>query len=426
MLFLGIALLLFQYACKKDSSKQSDVELIQQAKIWFDRQPPVTYSPDWDSATVTRLNNRNFVILPSNLSISESEIITQSYLVVDISLKETKGNLIELFNNSSFDVGNTKEQIISNYLFYFDKVSLPRDLDFNIMVFDIDHKFIKGSNIIKGRFKNELNLVKFKDLKSQMLMRGGDEVGFGKQQCTDWYLVTRINGIEISSTYLYTTCTGGGGGGGNGKGNRVSKQKEIINNISDPCLKNTITEALATNKDVKGFLSEIINKFSGNDVGVRVILYNGDIAKPAKTDPSFGSDGRFTAAITFQNGFYDDVSKEAVVAALIHEFVHAYLVQTNNNYRALPASEQHNYLFANFVKDIANYLKSKYNMPKADAWGLAWSGMGDVINKADDNTSFPTEPGETMTKSELATNMAPYKYIDKNAGAKGTPNCPTK
>lgn len=35
--------------------------------------------------------------------------------------------------------------------------------------------------------------------------------------CTDWYMVTYIDGVEVESTYLFTTCTGGGGGGGIGE-----------------------------------------------------------------------------------------------------------------------------------------------------------------------------------------------------------------
>ncbi|MFD0940398.1 hypothetical protein [Pedobacter boryungensis] len=210
--------------------------------------------------------------------------------------------------------------------------------------------------------------------------------------------------------------------------------KEIINNITDPCLKTTISEALATNKDVKGFLSDLINKYAGLNNGIKINLSNGNISMPAQTNPSFESNGTFKADITFQNGYYNDVSKEAVIAALIHEVVHAYLYQTNSTYKNQTKAEQHNFLFTNFVQDIATYLTNKYNMPAQDAYGLAWSGMGDIYNNASDNDTFvttpavpatattPAIPAKTMTKTELGSAVAPYKHTD--TGSKGTPNCP--
>jgi len=271
----------------------------------------------------------------------------------------------------------------------------------------------------------KINLLTPKDLMSRLLM--GDVGSTRKETCVDYYYVLSDtkSAIVYSATYLYTICAGGGNAGGSGGGgeSNTSKKKEIINKITDPCLKNTINEALASNKDVKGFLSEVINKFSGLNNGIIINLYNGDINLPAGTSSKL-ENGVFTANITFKNRHYDDVTKEAVVATLIHEVVHAYLLKTNNAYKALPKEDQHNYLFTNFVKDIAGYLKSKYNMPSTDAWGLAWAGMGDVFNAADDNTAFQTEPGETMTKNEIISSMAPYNHTDKNAGAKGTPNCP--
>ncbi|MES2445816.1 MAG: hypothetical protein V4546_01465 [Bacteroidota bacterium] len=210
--------------------------------------------------------------------------------------------------------------------------------------------------------------------------------------------------------------------------------KEITNNLTDTCLKATIAEALATNKDVKGFLSTLINKYSQLNNGIKINITNSSITKPAETTPSFERDGTFKAEIVFQNGYYDDVSKEAVVGALIHEVVHAYLYQTNSTYKNQPKAAQHNFLFTNFVHDIGSYLMNKYNMIREDAYGLAWSGMGDIYNDAGDNDTFiiapaipatdttPATPAKYMTKTALGGAVAPYKFI--GTGAKGTPNCP--
>lgn len=209
--------------------------------------------------------------------------------------------------------------------------------------------------------------------------------------------------------------------------------KEIINNITDPCLKATIAEALFGNKDVKGFISDIIKKYAGVNNGIIINLSNGDINTPAQTNPSFETNGAFKADIIFQNDYYNDVSKEAVIAALIHEVIHAYLYQTNSTYKNQPKSAQHNFLFTNFVGEMATYLINKYNMPTEDAYSLAWSGMGDIYNNADENDTFiiapaipatataPAIPAKTMTKAAIGGAVAPYKYTD--TGSKGSPNC---
>ena len=209
--------------------------------------------------------------------------------------------------------------------------------------------------------------------------------------------------------------------------------KEINNNITDSCLKTTITDAISTNKDVKGFLSDLITNYAGLNNGIKINISNGNIPKPAQTTASFTSN-TFIADIVFQNGYYNDVSKEAVVAALIHEVVHAYLLQTSSTYRNQPKEEQHNFLYTNFVHDIATYLINKYSMPSDNAYGLAWSGMGELYIAAGPNDTFKTTPAipatgttpathaKTMTKTEIGGAVAPYNFV--GTGSMGIPNCP--
>jgi|GEM_PF-1988076 len=83
-------------SCKKDKAVLSDSEVVQKAKEWFQAQTPVSYSPSWDKATLTRFGNENFVILPSNINISDASTQIKSFLVINISDKETEGNIVEL------------------------------------------------------------------------------------------------------------------------------------------------------------------------------------------------------------------------------------------------------------------------------------------------------------------------------------------
>lgn len=198
--------------------------------------------------------------------------------------------------------------------------------------------------------------------------------------------------------------------------------REINNNVTDPCLRATISDALSSNKNVKGFISELIDKYSGKNKSTQINIYNEDIGGPARTSPRFDQNGKFIADITLNHNYFKDTSKELVVANLIHEAVHAYLYQTNSNYRTLPRTAQHNFLFQNFVKDIAQYMTNKYGMNATDAFSLAWAGMGEVYEDAPSDTEFPIGDGKSITKFDISGAIAPYGYVGE--GSKGSPNCP--
>lgn len=234
----------------------------------------------------------------------------------------------------------------------------------------------------------------------------------------------------VGREYVNNCLYGGGGDDGwytppkpNGGGGASTgtASKEITNKITDPCLKKTIDEALSSNKDVPGFLSDVINRYSGKNNGIKVNLMNSDISRPAQSLTSINGN-TFTVDITFKTGHFDDMSKEAVVASFIHEVVHAYLRETSPDYISQPKDQQHNFLFTNFVKDISGYLQGKYGMPVENAWGLAWSGIGDVVNNAPSGTAFNIGDGKNMTKEEIGASAAPYLYVGN--GSKGSPSCP--
>lgn len=177
LLLLTFAFLLIQ-SCKKDKATLSNAELVQKAKEWFQAQKSISYSPDWDKATLTRLGNDNFIILPSNINISDALIQIKSFLVINISDAETEGNIVELFNLKG-EIAYPENEIISTYLTKGDKISYPSDLSVSLLIFDLEHKFLEGNSINRGEINSKLNLLNLKDLKSQMLMRGGNDVGFG-------------------------------------------------------------------------------------------------------------------------------------------------------------------------------------------------------------------------------------------------------
>lgn len=235
---------LFVHGCKKDKTIPSDSELIQEAREWFNAQPNVSYSPNWDKASVTHFEGRNFVILPSNVSLSSGDKSIYSFLTINIFQNETQGNLIELFNVTGAEVESLKHEIISKYLVEDEKIQIPGDISLKILLFDVNHRFIKGNAFVNGDYAGRLNLIVPKNLKSQLLMK---DVGSTKKEtCVDYYYVLSDtkSAVVYSATYLYTICAGGrngggsgsGGGSGGSKGGAVSKQVDVDPNARQ-CLK---------------------------------------------------------------------------------------------------------------------------------------------------------------------------------------------
>lgn len=174
--------------------------------------------------------------------------------------------------------------------------------------------------------------------------------------------------------------------------------------------------------DVKGAISDIINNFAQHDNGITINLTDKLTSGSATTQITSSQANNFTININFNASYFSDISKEAVITRLAHEAVHAYLLHTNNTYRNLPKTEQHNYMFENYIEDMASYLISKYDLSDEEAFGLAWSGT-ELFAEADPEDTFSGFGIMTFEKSELNSAYAPYHNNDPEQ-RKGTPNCP--
>lgn len=357
-----------------------------------------------------------------------------------------------------------------------------KEADFSGKVFfhTLEGYFLNGYAYTQGKITGKIKPVvgKTSKIKTQAASLIQDCYTFTIttywEQCIDWY----VNG-EYSHTancdtwaeestyeqcsYSYYESGGGGGGSAGNPENPCAKQtpvaveasiklnivappdeptepgttepplppcpeettpvstKEINNNITDTCLRKTINEALGANKYVQGFLADVITKFAGKNNDIVININDGYTGGSAQTNPSFMPNGAFKAEINFNANYFSDVSKELVVAQLMHEVVHAYLYATCNDYQKLPRDQQHNYLYQYLIKDMGIYLMSKYSMPENDAFGLAWSGVGEVFKTVNDDFKFSTLEGRILTKNELTNAYTPYAYVGQ--GSKGSPNC---
>ncbi|MET3113228.1 hypothetical protein AAKU52_000950 [Pedobacter sp. CG_S7] len=214
-----------------------------------------------------------------------------------------------------------------------------------------------------------------------------------------------------------------GGGGGSG-----ATVMEIINNVTDPCIKTAINAALAPNIHVQGEMSNILTKFGDLNNGIKVtviqdntLTYSDGRSKPAATTPMTRdpNNNNFSATIRINSAHFSGTSVESVSAALIHEFVHAYIKYKNPELLA-----QSHELFTKYVVPMGNYLHSKFNIDKVDAYSLAWSGIPDsaIMMNSTLETTFKTDDGVTFTRDDINQKVAAYntQYV----GAPGTPLCP--
>jgi hypothetical protein len=202
---------------------------------------------------------------------------------------------------------------------------------------------------------------------------------------------------------------------------KISQSK--LNNILDSCLKATISAALSTNNNVKGVISDIINKFAQKDNGIIINLTDNLTSGSATTHVTSSSSNKFVININFNSSYFSDISKEAVVTRLIHEAVHAYLLYTDNDYINLAETEQHNYLFTNYIDEMGDYLMKKYGLDDDEAYGLAWSGTN-TFDNADMEDAFLAKDGNFTSKGDLLSAFAGFLSNDALT-KKGTPNCPS-
>lgn len=193
------------------------------------------------------------------------------------------------------------------------------------------------------------------------------------------------------------------------------------------CLRSTIAAALLSNNNIKGTISNIINKFDQKDNGLTINLLDTLTVGSATTQIISSSSNTFVLNINFNASHFSSLSKEAVVGTLIHEAVHAYLLHTSNNYASLPISQQHNYMFQNYIKDMAVYLMSKYGMNRTEAFGMAWHGTDLFENAAFTEEFLAKLDGDAtevkISKSDLHFGFLPYVQDDPALEQKGTPNC---
>lgn len=405
------------YSCKKEIKKPTDAELITQAKEWFNAQSVIFYTPSWEKAIVAHTNNQNFIVLPSNISLTDGRTMVKSLLVINVFENRNQGNLIEVFDEVNVDDKLLKNVILPEYLTYNEKAIFSKDVKFNLLLFDIEHKFQKGSAFVDGSIRWSLSLMAPTDLKSSERLMNlrpktlmADRNRTTKEKaCYDYYLVYRdLMGALIESYYLYSSCDDGGGNVGGSGGSNSNSKSDIRNNVKNQCIKNALN--LALSKNAVNEIKTLFYDAFGSNKNYNVVFADGSFNTTTKdATTSTGLDPRtsvMTSLITFNTDVSVIRSEQYAVATIYHEMVHAELrklfPQDADGKIIIPS--QHEYMAQNFVNKIEASIKSVFpDLSDADAQALSWGGLK--------QTSFfdlLTDANKTLIGETL------MKYSDKD------------
>lgn len=216
-------------------------------------------------------------------------------------------------------------------------------------------------------------------------------------------------------------------GGGN-----MQTPPDITLDINDECLKEALTEFLERGLVGDIRVQNMIKKFLNTDfyninikVGPTLNNQPADFQGTTWTHKETGIitkwDGEITLALD-----YKDFSKEAIVAIIIHEFVHAYTRSPGYqvSMAGKTAVEEHTYMWNHYISPMSNFLVDKYGLSKHDAISLCIYGLTDVPSFKNNN-EFVFE-GIMYEKSDLRASAFGYFARYENGNHyKGSKHCDT-
>lgn len=339
-------------ACKRDKFQPDKKELVGEAKKWFDDQGSVAYSPSWDEAQTVHLNHQDFVVVPSNISVSSGGLPAPSYLVVALSEKGYRGNIIDFFNVEAAFSESSIAEAISNYLVNGTKAEFAVGTDFHILLFDLQHHFLEGSAVVGGKPAAPISSVKPSSLEIKKLMGGAGGGGHAKEKppCDDYYYILRDRktGEMISAMYLYTLCSGGGGGNntGSGGGGSNSKGKRDVNNeFKDyPCAKALVEQMKTLNGDIATLIKDTFGK--NDNVNINFFAEPSLTGKTVdgKTDGPNIAAGNYYYNVGINPDILKNSTKEYMLATFYHEALHAYFAEQKRILKNQPGEFERRFL----------------------------------------------------------------------------------
>ncbi len=251
-------------ACKKIDAPTEKVSTstVQKLKDWYQKQkPPKVHSqnldgddlpevePDWDE--VQYYPTTFLYKIPLDFEIDNPRVA--QYLLLH---QDNAGNILS--GEYAFillkDIQNniTKEGLETLFpkLTTFD--DMPAELAASMVKYNLNGEFIDSKKV-------ENSIISITEEKLEFVEKNAPLPECQATLCTDWYWTTWLNGVVITESYLYTTCTcisygGGGGTTGNGNNSPTSCQSQLTafsnqgHSTFSPVAEQTLTETSSSIK----------------------------------------------------------------------------------------------------------------------------------------------------------------------------------
>lgn len=173
---------------------------------------------------------------------------------------------------------------------------------------------------------------------------------------------------------------GGGTGGGDGEGEGNDPIKEIVDSVSNPCIKAQLDSIRSVQTSIKGILN---NVFSDTIQFESLQLKFKDIT--TLPDTTSGTAQRASATsiyftINLNKNTLPNYSKEYIFATIAHEVLHAYMDSkiTKDANGKFIINNTHQTMANDYLFWMIGALQINFpGLSYADAWGLAWGGLED-------------------------------------------------
>ena len=348
-------------------------------------------------------------------AIVKSIDLEQQLIIVPISDKFTT-NVLSTLNSKKFLVFKEKNKIVSSVNIL---EAIPSDnsgqIDVNILpkVYRNNNAAFDGTISMSTVFLRYVAEYEYKSGKLEgiryvlpnagnaiRVIKNDDIRKLDQRQCIDWYWYYYVDGILVSASYAFTTCSGsdceqtriidgqnslqiksncsGGGGGSSGD---LLLVRDVKNYLSNPCFSQVFDSMLANgwNTAVNGLLKQAFGLTNSYNVIIDDVP---DIAPPVNsppgavvtgnTDPpTTDNQGNTNIVLHLNRAALANASKEMIAVTIMHEIIHGYLFS-----QGMDDLTQHPTMYSQYVSSIQSSLQSLFPSSTVNFSELAPAGLG--------------------------------------------------
>jgi len=459
---------LLVFACRKEidylihDRDRVTPDLLESAQVWYlqrlSSDPSIPrLLPTWkDAWGIQSVNGDSLVIVPAPENyIGVKDISVRRFFVFKTDgVSVSDGRIVE-FVGESFDVSSQVDLLLKHF-----RSDVVPGFTGIVLDYDVNYDLFDKKSYTGGQLDNrDVGLVNLSGYEMHILAKSkwtrrapiqsmSREVISAAIPCPPYtetyngvpgnlagncvitflvYTTLSSNGCIASKTYNYLSHTcpvpegsgsgspaSGSGSSGSGDGPPYgggAYSNTITNNIKDPCINNTISNAINSPNLALELIDDIIKELD-SDLAVDIQVEDGETngnypgeMQDAEITKVNGIPRKFSAKLVLDSSYVVDASQEGTVAIFIHEVLHSYIAKaglidgTNN-------IDHHQTMAEKYVAPMASYLQGLFGISEFDAYALSWAGLT-YTSAFSDVLTFEIG-GETYDKSDLLIASAAY------------------